>query len=53
MTFFTLLSLWFFENKTKANPEKIQAIAVGQQIYNENIPFNTENNGINLHVRKV
>ena len=30
----------------KANPEKFQAIAVGQQTYNENITFNLENNVI-------
>ena len=30
----------------KTNPEKIQAKAVGQQTYNENITFNLENNVI-------
>ena len=37
---------WFLDNKMKANPEKFQAIAVGQHTRNENITFNLENNVI-------
>ena len=38
---------WFLNNKMKANLEKFEAIAAGQQTRNENITFNLENNDIN------
>ena len=41
-----LLIKWFLNNKMKANPEKFQAIAVGEQTRNEDITFNLENNVI-------
>ena len=41
-----LLIKWFLSNKMNANPEKIQAIAVGEQTRNEDITFNLENNVI-------
>ena len=39
-----LLIKWFLNNKMKTNPEKFQAIAVGEQTRNEDITFNLENN---------
>ena len=41
-----LLIKCFLNNKMKANPEKFQAIAVGEQTRNEDITFNLENNVI-------
>ena len=41
-----LLIKWFLNNKMKANPEKFQAIAVGEQTRNEDITCNLENNVI-------
>ena len=37
---------WFSDNQMKANPEKIQAIAVGKRTKTENIAFRLENNVI-------
>ena len=40
-----LLIRWFLNNKMKANPENVQAIAVGEK-KNENITINLGNNVI-------
>ena len=42
-----LLIQWFADNHTKANPEKFQAVAVGECTYKESISFNLDNNVIN------
>ena len=39
-----LLIGWFLNNKMKANPEKFQAIAVGEKTKVEDITFNLDNN---------
>ena len=39
-----LLIRWFLNNKMKANPEKFQAIAVGEKTKVEDITFNLDNN---------
>ena len=39
-----LLIRWFLNNKMKASPEKIQAIAVGEKTKVEDITFNLDNN---------
>ena len=41
-----LLIRWFLNNKMKANPEIIQAIAVGEKTKDEDVAFNLENNVI-------
>ena len=42
-----LLIQLFADNHMKANPEKFQAVAVGERTYKENISFNLDNNVIN------
>ena len=41
-----LLIMWFLNNKMKANPEKVQAIAVCEKTKDEDITFYLENNVI-------
>ena len=37
---------WFSSNKMQANPEKFQAIAIGNKTHKENITFNLDGNNI-------
>ena len=37
---------WFSSNKMQTNPEKFQAVAIGNKTYKQNIAFNLNGNNI-------